>query len=327
MFCLLVVPGIAHAVELRIGLPLASGSKEWEFVLHAVEELAPLSAGKVGVQLVPVPNPETGIAAEIMGGKLDGALVTMKDFRQLQMGQDALAFAIPFTFKSVEELDYVRDKLGPEILRKLSSGPYEAVAFMGFNFSYVMSAQAIASPNDWRSRKIWISAERDFSDHLSASLDIIGLKTVTGLAGDVQRDLESGIIDTVIAPATVALIKRWHKLINNVFVIPFNYNYGLWLLRDDAMEKLSGVEKQAVREQLLRLGHYLNSAMRERNDKALDVMVRRGIGFDGLDGDMEKQLGVWTERIGGGLADEYRPSNDIEVKIRHHRDDFYLKRR
>ena len=102
-----------------------------------------------------------------------------------------------------------------------------------------MSSQALSSPKDWQNRKIWLPSEQTFSGNTAASLELLGLKTVPALAKDVKKSLRSGIIDTFIAPSSVALMKRWHTAIENVYIVPFSYNYGLWVVRDEALEKFS----------------------------------------------------------------------------------------
>ncbi len=295
-----------------MGVPFPEDTRELKIVGEAVTSIASATNGQVKLALSSLPPNQTGtgLAKKIFDGELDGGLVMGNDIASLH--PDALVYAIPFTFKSYEQVDYVRRHLDAGILQKLSAGPYEALGVVEGGFAYVMSSQAVASADDWRKRKIWVPAEGEFSECLVR----LGLKAVVLPLGGVRTGLGDGTVDTVIAPAPVAILQRWHTKIKKVFDVPFLYTYGIWIVRDDALNKLPADEQKIVRESLSRSCRELSTAIRERNDEGRDVLVSWGHEFVAPDAAMQKQWEQWAEEVWQHLGKEHKPTAEVEDELR-----------
>jgi len=316
--CFAFLSGLACAGELRMGMPLPSGSREWDIVSQGAERMANLPTGTVRIQLVAPGRNGPRLAAKIKNGTLDGGLVMMQDFDELDLGQDALAYAIPFMFKSTNEMAYIRAKLDEEILQKLSVGPYEAMAIVEFGSAYVMSSKPLADPDDWCTLKSWVPAEGAFSESLNA----LNWTAVSLPSKDVRKTLKSGTVDTVIVPPMGAVIKRWHTRLKNMFSVPFVYTYGIWIVSDEALARLTAEEQQTVREYVPLMCRDLSATIRERNDKARQVLDRSGIELIEPNAAMWQQWQSWADKVWSDLDAEHRPGRDIEEKLKEHLESF-----
>jgi TRAP-type C4-dicarboxylate transport system substrate-binding protein len=116
-------------------------------------------------------------------------------------------------------------------------------------------------------------------------------------------------------PTTGAVIKRWHTRIRNVFDVPFVYSYGIWVLRDDALEALSAEERKAMRDQISAVCRDLGAAIRGRNDKAREVLNRYGVTFIAPSAEMDEQWRKWAGALRGHLDAERQPSPDIQEAL------------
>lgn len=309
----------AAEVKLKMGMPFPKSSREGKAVAKAAKDMAAAQKGKVNLVRPPPDKKGPGLAKKILDGTLDGGLVMGRDFSDLKLGQDAFAYAVPFTFRSAEQVRYVRKALDAEILRELSAGPYEAMGVVGFGSAYVMSAKALSTPGDWRERRIWVPAEGEFAK----SLNGLGLKTVPSPVKDVLKGLRAGSMDTVIVPPSGAILKRWHRGIKKVFDVPFVYLYGIWVVRDESLARLSPEARATVRKHLPLLCQELGATIRKRNDDARTVVLPRWqIEFVAPDVDMQKQWEQWATKIWQNFGKEHRPTRGIEDKLKKRLDAF-----
>lgn len=311
-FCLAVLAGAARAAELRMSVPFPENTKEWKAVARASKDIAEALKGKVDLVLLPPDKKGPKLAKMILDGTRDGGLVIGRDFADLKLGRDALVYAIPFTFKSTSQVDYVRESLDAEILQKLSAGPYEALGFVEFGSAYAMSSKALSTPDDWQDRRIWTPTDGKFS----ACLGGLGLKTVPLPAKNVLKALKNGTVDTVFVPASGAVLKRWHTRIKEVFDVPFVYTYGIWVVADDAIHQLSPDEQIILRKHLLLLCKNLSTTIRSRNEKARKVLNRFEIKFVAPDAVMRRQWDQWAEEVWRYIAKEDKPTEEVEDKLK-----------
>jgi TRAP-type C4-dicarboxylate transport system substrate-binding protein len=308
--CVVVLAGAARAVELKMGVPFPEDTRELKAVGKAIAEIASATNGQLKIALSSFRPNEEGLAKKIFDGELDGGLVMGKGLADLD--RDALAYAIPFTFKSYEQVDYVRRDLDAVILRKLSAGPYEALGVVESGFAYVMSSQAVASPDDLRNRKIWVPAEGGFSECV---LRLNLTPVVLPLTG-VRKGLRDGTVDTIIASPAVAIYARWHREIKKVLDVPFVYTYGIWIVRDDTLKKLPADAWRTVRERLSRSCKELSTFNRDDNDKGRGVLVTWGREFVAPNAIMQKQWELWAEEVWQHLVEKQKPTVEIEGKLK-----------
>jgi len=314
LLCAALFVGRAGAAELKMGLPLPPDSKEWDIVSQGLEKCASSPLATVNVALVSPGKSGPSMASQIKSGALAGGLVMMQEFGTLPLGQDAYAYTLPCLFRSTNEIDFIRGKLDEAILQKVSEGPFEAVAVVEFGPAYVMSSQPLTDPSDWAARKIWVPSEDAFSESLNA----INLQTVLTPSKQVRSNLKRGVVDTVIVPATGAVIKRWHTRIRNVFDVPFVYSYGIWVLRDDALETFSAEERKVLRDQVAASCRDLGAAIRARNNKAREVLNRYGVTFIAPNSQMDEQWRKWAGALQDHLDVARQPSPDIQEALDEH---------
>ncbi len=314
LLCMICLALDVGAIELRMGLPLPFESKEWTIAAKGAERMSQAPTGEVSVVLVPSEKDGPSIAAQLQRGELEGGLVIMQDFGTLSLGQDAFTYALPCTFMSTNEVFHIREKLDATLLQKLSEGPYEAVAIVGFGAAYAMSTQALSTPADWRERKIWIPS----GDAFIQNFNMLNLQTVSTSVKDVRARLKSGLLDTIIVPPTVAVMKRWHTRVRNVFDAPFVYTYGIWVLRDDVLERLSEADQKGVLKHLSVLCQELDDAIQGRNTKAREVLNRYGVAFLAPNAAMKEQWSHWADALWLGLEASQKPSLALHNALKEH---------
>jgi TRAP-type C4-dicarboxylate transport system substrate-binding protein len=302
----------AQALEIRLGIPFPEKSKQFKEAAKALQKAA-ATKRKTKLVLSSYDASKDGVVAKVSGGALDGALVVGKDLATL--GPDALAYALPFTFSSPQQVESVRSEMDATILKKLSAGPYEALGFSEFGLAYLFSGQPIASPQSLLARKIWVPT----GGEIGKSLEGLGLKTVPLSLKEVNGAVKSGTVDTVIATFEMVIYKRWHRRIKKMKVLdcPFAYNYGIWIMRDKAFKDLTPEDRNAVRSCVKSVGQKLEGLSRSNNSSTRKILKQNfKTEFVIPDEALKKQWREWAEKIWQHLGKEHRPTSEVERKLK-----------
>jgi len=310
-FCCLMLGAVAaRAQSLRLGVPFPQDSQEWKAAAEASAEIARATDNRVKIVLS-APDLQAGTAGRIARGVLDGGLITGTDATELELGPDAMAYAVPFSLTSAEQVDFVRRRLDGEVLARLSAGPYEALAISGFGFAHVMSCKPLSSPADWRTLRIWMPIEGE--GWLAQMLKDLGLQAVRLPANKVREGLNTGTVDTLILPPAGAILKRWHTRLKVCFDVPYAYTYGIWVVRDAAVDKLTAADRKLVREHLT---GRLEQIARQRRQSALDVLRKWRLEFVTPDAVMQAQWNRWSVAVWDILGPKLRPSESLEALLK-----------
>ena len=317
--CLMLLAGSAYAQEansVRMGVPFPEDTKEWHAMMGMATRIAERTEGRFVITLVP-PDPDARIAERLASGQLDGGFFAATDLTDLELGPDALAYAIPFMFRSHEQADFVRNAVDPIVLKNLSQGPYEALSIAELGFAYVMSSQPLASPADWGALKVWAPEHGIYTK----VLDGLGLTTVRIPLDSVRQAIKKGQADTIIAPPAGAILKRWHTHLANMFELPFTYTYGIWIVKDELMPKLTADKKDLLRQEL-RNG--LAAAFKARAEEAHNVLTKWGVTFVSPvpGGDMWEKWSQWAAAVWDFLEPDEKPSTTVREKLKECLDAF-----
>jgi len=313
---------LVKAGELKIGLPIPENSRQWDIAIEVADEIAQSTTGTLEIKLIPVKSTGLDVGSEVIAGKLDGGLVGLQDFDKFNLGQDAYAYTIPFMFSSVDQIDFVRERMDSKILDKLSDGPYETVAFMEQAFAYVMSTKNLSNQDDWNKRKILMQEGNQFSERLGIVLRLIKLRTAAIPGENVIEELKEGRIDTVIVPPAVAVLKRWHRTLRNIYNVPIVYMYGIWIVRDESLQHLASKERQFVHNYIALLSKRFKKMIRKQEIEVWNVFNNWEINTIVPSPSMEEVWKEWGKVVRDNLDSEYRPTEAIEKEISKYLLDF-----
>ncbi len=298
------------AEELRIGTILPEKTKEWGLCKDAFDAFAGSTEGRLNISLVTFDSRTGGVARAVLEGRLDGGLIMGLDL--FEFSRDASVYAFPFTFTSAEQAGFVRQKMDNYILKSINSGLCEAVGFVDGGFSYAVSSNPLSSPGEWLKRTIWVP---DMGDTYVLFPDV-GLTVKKLPVNEVRKGFKSDSIDTVVAPLPLVIIRRWHTSTAHVFDAPVMFNYGIWVLRKDIMEKLDGDTRGDLIKKTGILADELSGAIRERNDEARRVLESWQHRFEPMESGMRAQWKAWRGAAREQGRAKITPADEAETMLK-----------
>lgn len=265
-----------QATTLKIATLLPDGTSWMNMLRSGAEELEQRTDGRVKLRFYPggVMGNDNSVLRKIRVGQLHGGALTAGGLAAIY--PDIQIYSLPFLFRSFAEVDYVRERMDPELVAGLKRAGFVSYGFSEGGFAYLMSQLPLDNVDQLLQRKIW-SPE---GDQISLSaFRSIGVSPVPLPLTDVLTGLQTGLIDTVGSSPSGAIALQWHTRIKHVADIPLIYLYGTLVIRDKALNKISSGDRQILREIMEDRFRQINQQTRIDNQGALKALEKRGIQF------------------------------------------------
>jgi TRAP-type C4-dicarboxylate transport system substrate-binding protein len=288
------LPGTApttHAEEatmLRIA-SLAPAGSSWMKVLNAWKQTVEEdTGGRLIVRFYPggSQGDERDFVRKMRVGQLDGGVVTITGLSMLV--RPTVILGVPGFLDSYEKLDRVRTKLADRFAKLFVDKGFQMVAWGDAGKTRLFSVKPIAKPSDIKSMRPWIWKD---------DLNFIEFYHVVGAPGvrlgvpEVYPGLQTKMIDVVTSSALTAVALQWYTRLNYMTGHNLSIIVGGVVMRKDKLDALDPELREIFFKTAKRAETLLNASIRRDDDKAFDVMIKKGI----VATDTSKHQAAWDE--------------------------------
>ena len=274
---LLIGSTSAQAVTLKIATVSPEGSGWMNTLRASGKEIAERTDGRVKLKFYPggVMGDDKAVMRKIRIGQLHGAVLTTGPL--IPHYKDIQLFNLTTTFRNLDEVDYVRERLDQTLLDGLEANGFTAFGFAEVGFAYAMGREKGTSVAFARTQKVWIP---DGDVAAAQAVAAFGITPVPLAITDVLAGLQTGLINGAAVPPIGALALQWHTQLKTAVDLPLLYIYGMLAVSNKHFKKVPDADKAIVREVLAAAVNKVNSTSRNDHEAALAVLRKQGIEFD-----------------------------------------------
>jgi TRAP-type transport system periplasmic protein len=275
--CLLVM-GPAHAAEKSVIIKLATLAPEgssWMKTLHALnKEVMEKTNNRVQFKMYSggVMGDEDDVLRKMKIGQIQAAVLSSGTLAQLYKEFDVLQ--IPFLFQTYGEVDFVLAKMDSFFRKGLEDNGYVLLGWSEAGFSYIMSTAPMAGVADIRRAKVWSWGG---SPMTKAIFDEAKVTAIPLSIPDVLVGLQTGLVDVVYAPPTVAIALQWFTKVKCLTDVPLAYATGAVVMKRDVFKSLPPDAQNILLDSSRRLLGQLKEVTRNENRDAIKVMTKQGV--------------------------------------------------
>jgi len=260
---------------IRLGTIAPSGSS-FDKTLRAMGEQWRV-ASDGGVQVKVYPNGAKGGEAEmvrLMNNKaMDAALLTAVGLSEIDPAVQALQ-SIPLMFRSLEEVDYVGEKLRPRLEKQLRERGYIVLFWADAGWVRFFSKTAVVHPDDLRRAKLfsWAGDVKYADLYKSAGFKPVSLET-----NDILPGLQTGMINAVPLPPYVALAMQVYPLAPHMLELNWAPLVGALVIRENTWNKFTPEIQRAFAAAAAKAGREMKKVNRLQSDQSVGEMKKRGL--------------------------------------------------
>lgn len=290
--------------ELRIATVAPAGSS-FHKRLQALSAEWSRGPGGVGMNIYPgTQGGELQIVRRMRVGQLQGAMLSSIGLGQVERSVTALQF-MPLMFRDWEDVDRVREKLRPDLERRLREAGCVPMFWADAGWVRYFSKTPIRSLKDLKPMRVYASSgDPDSIEMMKAYYTPVVLEPDQILLG-----LRNGMIDALPVPAFLANFNQVATYAPYMLDLNWAPITGALVVTEKAWKQLDGATQAWLRETSERAGVEMRRAARAEDQAAVKAMVdKHGLKVVALAPEAEREFRTEVARIypriRGGLVPE-----------------------
>jgi TRAP-type transport system periplasmic protein len=280
--------------ELRIATVAPAGSAFHKRLQTLGADWARGPGGGVTINIYPgTQGGELQIVRRMRVGQLQGAMLSSVGLGQLDRSVTALQF-MPLMFRNWDDVDRVREKLRPELERRLRAAGYVVLFWGDAGWVHYFSKTPIRSIRDIKPMRVFASSgDPDSIEMLKSYYTPVVLEPDQILLG-----LRNGMIDALPVPSFLANINQVATYAPYMLDLNWAPVTGALVLTEKAWKQLDKPTQDWLRETSERAGHTMRAASRAEDEQTIRAMVdKQGLKIVSLTPEAEREFRTEVARM------------------------------
>lgn len=324
---LTATPAKADPVELRLATLAPEGSPWLAVFDKAGQEIKEKTGGKDGqtprVTMKYFAGGQQGderdYVRKIKLGQLDGASVTSIGLSMID--ESIRVLEVPRLFESVEEVDYVADKMWPYFQKKFEKKGFKLNDRGEVGWIYFMSQGKVDSIDGLKGQKIWQWGDDALVGAMFKKLSLNGVPL--GVP-EVLAALTSGRIAACYGSPVAAVALQWNTKVKYMTSMPMSFAIGATIISLDAIKKMTPEDAKAVEEIGKSSAKKLRKVIRAANEDAKKAMIKKGVTVVTTPPEMIASFTKQAGEVQGELVGKVYSKEELAMVIKF-RDEFRAK--
>lgn len=311
----------AHAAStplVKLGTAAPDGSS-WHRILMEMGQKwreAPGGGVKLRIYAGGVLGDEPDMVRKMRIGQIQAAALTAVGLADID--EAVAALQIPMMVRSYEELDYVRERLRPDLERRLEEKGFVVLNWGDAGWVMFFAKKPFSLPDDLKRMKLFVWAG---DSHAVDLWKAAGFRPVPLASIDILPGLQTGLIDAFDTTPLLALSSQWFGLAPHMLDLKWAPLVGATVITKRAWEKIPPATRQAVRAAAAEAGERLRNEIRSANEKAIDAMKKRGLTVREATAEVEAAWQRAAEQVYPEIRGALVPAEMFD-RVRRLRDEF-----
>lgn len=273
----------ASATVLKIATVSPEGATWMVKMREGASQIQQRTNGRVKFKFYSggVMGSDASVLRKIKIGQLHGGAVTGGSL--LSIYPDLSLYSLPFVFRSLDEVDAVREKMDTLLIEGLEEKGFVTFGLAEGGFAYLMSNHKVQSTDDLKQQKVWVDSGDKVTQTVfeTASVDPVPLPV-----SDVMTGLQTGLIDTVATSPIAAIALQWHTRVKFMTDTPLSYFFAMLTVSKKAFNKIAAEDQAVIRDVMATTFAQINERNRIDNQGARQALQNQGIKFVDITSDI-----------------------------------------
>ncbi|MBK5290158.1 MAG: TRAP transporter substrate-binding protein DctP [Acidobacteriia bacterium] len=308
LFLLSPPPAAARTVRIKLATLAPKDSSYHRSLVAMADQWKKAPGGGATLVIYPqgVQGGEAAVMQKLRAGQLQAAMVTAVGLSEID-GSVAALQNTPLLFRTLEELDHVRDKLHAQMEKKLADRGFIVLFWADAGWVRFFSTEPVVRPADLRKLKLFVwQGDNQFVDMIKSA----GYQPVPLETSDIYPALQSGMIQAVPSPNTFALSTQLFTKANHMLDLKWAPLVGGAVLSKKVWDTIAPETQKAMLAAAQQAGRQMKTESRREEEQALQTMKSRGLIVHELTPKLE---GEW--RLVAELAYPYLRGKMVQAEL------------
>jgi TRAP-type C4-dicarboxylate transport system substrate-binding protein len=281
-------------VKVRLGTLAPKGTSYVKHLQQMGEKWRALPSGAVSLTIYPdgTMGGEADMVRRMRLGQLQAAMLTATGLSEIEPTVSGLQF-LPMIFRTLEEVDFIGEKLQPMLDQRLESKGFVALFWTDTGWVRFFSKQPIIRPDDLKKAKlfVWAGSLADVNLYRSVGLNPVPLETV-----DILPSLQTGLINAVPLPPGYALPSQVDTVANHMLDLAWAPLVGALVITKKTWDTIPAETRDVMRKTAAETGKLIKSDGRRESAESIAAMRKRGLQVHSLTPEIEAE---WRREVEG----------------------------
>ena len=284
--------GAGGPVRVRLGTLAPRGSSYYKHLQAMGEKWRKAPSG--GVQLTIYPDGTMGGEADMVRrmrlGQLQAGMLTAVGLADIEPGVAGLQ-NLPMMFRSLEEVDYIGEKLQPVLERRLEEKGFVVLFWGDSGWVRFFSKQPVIRPDDLKQTRlfVWAGSATDVDTYRSVGVNPVPLETV-----DILPSLQTGLIDAVPLPPSIALAGQVDGAAPHMLDLAWAPLVGAAVITRKTWDAIPLEGRDALRKAATEAGKLIKADGRRESVESIEAMRKRGLRVHAVAPEVEAE---WRREV------------------------------
>ena len=264
----------AGRVVLKLGTVAPTGSSLHRIVQNMGTKWLTVPGGaEVRIFAGGIAGGEAAEISKMKIGQLDAALITANGLADIDPAVQALQ-GIPMLFRSLDEVDYVAEKMRPQLDQRLRERGFVALFWVQGGWVRYFSKTPAHTPDAMKQEKLftWAGDTQTFDIIKAAGFHPVALET-----NDILPMLRTGMITAAPSLPFVALTSQTFTVAPNMLEIDWAPLVGALVVTQRAWNKFTPAAQAEMARIAFAAGVQMTKENRAESDAAVEAMKKRGL--------------------------------------------------
>ncbi|HOC19511.1 MAG TPA: TRAP transporter substrate-binding protein DctP [Vicinamibacterales bacterium] len=307
--CFFALAAPAAAQQLKVGTVAPEGSPWHDMLLDLNARWKKVSGGKISLRIYPsgTQGDEPDMIRKMRIGQLHAAALTSVGMEAIATEMNALS--IPFLFESWEEVDYVRDRLGPRLKKSLEDKGFVVLTWGDAGWVHFFTVTPAPRPADMQKLVLftWGNDPRTEEMYKDAGFRVMPLAST-----EILQSLQTGKIQAFPAPPIAALASQWFGAAKNMTPVKFAPVIGGAIISKAAWDRIDPALRPQLLEEAEEVGRIYKPRIRKLEGDAIAAMQKYGLKITPITPEIEREWKQTAEKVYPRLRGGYLRAQDFD---------------
>jgi len=267
--------GAEKIVKIKLATIVPTGSSYHKSLLKMRDKWRQASGGAVDVVIYE--GNKAGGEAETIGlmqaDQLQASLLSVVGLSEIEPAVAGLQ-TMPMAFETLDEVDYVGEKLRPMLEKRLLEKGYVVLFWTDAGWVRFFSTKPVVHPDDLKKLKLftWAGNAAEVESYKAAGMNPVPLETA-----DVVPGFTTGLIEAIPMPPFAVLGAQIDTKARHMLELNWAPLVGALVITRKAWDRIPDNMKDALRAAAVEAGKENKAAARADSEESVKRMKQRGL--------------------------------------------------
>ncbi len=302
------------AVPLKLATAAPRGTSLHQALLEMRQKWLQAPAGGVTLTIYPdgVQGGEADVVRRMNNGQIQAAMLTAVGLAEIDKSVGALQY-MPMMFRSLEEVDYVRDRLALALEKRLLAKNFVVLFWGDAGWIRFFSKDPARLPVDFKRMKMFTWAGDAYQADL---MKAAGYQPVPLEINDILPGLQNGMITAVAQPPFWALAGQMYKPAPNMLEVNWAPLVGATVITRKSWEAIPAEARDAMLKAAREAGTQIKAKSRAESNESVATMRNRGLKVQSVTPEIEAEWRKLAEGFYPQIRGKIVPADIFDEVVR-----------